>query len=132
MSPSSVFPPWVFYSISTISKEARLVIIISQFSRPSIENVHQENMCLLGFYIFYSGEILCLPCREQKSQQHLFLLMSVLDNFHIEQGFRVLETKSSKIIKVHCQYCLSLVLNEAQIYFNACNLIFFFLIKMKF
>lgn len=51
--------------------------------------------------------------------------MSGLDNYHIEQGFRVLETKSSKIIKVGYSYCFSLVLNEAQIYFNACKLTFF-------
>lgn len=101
MSSSSVFPPWVFYSISTISKEARLAIIISRFSRPSVENMCTKKICFLLVSISFILEKCYAFLAEKKSQQHLFLLMSVLDNYHIEQGFRVLETKSSKIIKVH-------------------------------
>lgn len=95
MSPSSIFSLLLLDSISTISKEAG--VIKHQFSRPKIENMHQEHMFLLGLYVFNSGEILFLPYRERKKKK-LFLLMSGLDHYHIEQGFRVLGTKSNIII----------------------------------
>lgn len=99
MPPSNVFPPWLFYSISTISKWTHLAITKLHFSRSSVENEWTKKICFLldsmsfileKFYAFHA---------ERKNQQ-LFLLMSVLDKYHVEQGFRVSEIKS-EIVKVH-------------------------------
>jgi len=63
MSSSSVFPTWVFYSISTTSKEACLEIITSLFSEPSVENTCTKKICFLSvsmslilekFYVFHA------------------------------------------------------------------------------
>lgn len=99
--PSNVFPPWLFYSISTTSRWTHLATTKLHFSRSSVENVWTKKICFLLDSVSFILEKFCSFHAERKSQQHLFLVMSVLDKYHVEQGFRVLEIKSSEIVKVH-------------------------------